>query len=530
MAEDNNSIKKLTDTYTRKKSKQNNLTGMEVGKVLPQARELEEAVLGAIMLESEAIDVVLEILKPETFYLDAHQKIFTAMRRLYEDDQPIDILTVVDRLKLSGELQYVGGSFYVASLTNKVASSANLEYHARLLAQKYLKRSMITVSNELIRDAFDDTVDVFDLLDKAESNIFALTEDNLKKNAERISSVLVNEIEDIDDRRKKYKDGEMLTGVGSGFTDLDRLTAGWQKSDLIIVAARPGMGKTAFTLALARNAAVDLDKPVAFFSLEMSNNQLVSRLISMETEIDSQKLRKGELLEREWKHLMKNVDSLQQAPIFIDDTPAINVFELRAKCRRLKAKHDIQMVMIDYLQLMSGSADTKGNREQEISQISRALKGLAKELNVPVIALSQLSRAVESRGGAKRPMLSDLRESGAIEQDADMVIFLYRPEYYGITQDEDGLDCRGLGEIIVAKNRHGSLETVKVRFIGKYAKFANLESNRFGDVQQGDFGQTITVSSKMNDIGGDNLNNPNPFDDLNPPPATDIINDDEPPF
>lgn len=498
-----------------KKGRDKRTDGLENAKVLPQARDLEEAVLGAIMLESEAFDKVVEIIQPESFYVDAHLRIFRAMKALYEENQPIDILTVNERLKLTGDLDMVGGSYFIASLTNKVSSSANIEFHARIIAQKHLQRELISVSSDVLKDAYDDTVDVFDLLDKAEGELFELSENNMKKNTEKISSVLLAELEEIDQRRLRAVDGDVLTGVGSGFTDLDRLTAGWQKSDLIILAARPGMGKTAFTLALARNASVDLDKPVAFFSLEMSSNQLVSRLISMETEIDSEKLRKGTLLEREWKHLTKNIDNLQSAPLYVDDTPALGVFELRAKCRRLKAKHDISMIMIDYLQLMTGSNDGKssGNREQEISYISRSLKGIAKELNVPVIALSQLSRAVETRGGSKRPMLSDLRESGAIEQDADMVIFLYRPDYYNITEDEEGQDCRGIAEVIVAKNRHGALKTVKIRFVPQFAKFVDLNSSFMELPQDFDLGNTITKSSRMNDPNeGDNPD----FDDSTP--------------
>jgi replicative DNA helicase len=490
--------KRLNDVI--KKGREKRVEGLENAKILPQARDLEQAVLGAAMLEAEAFDKIVEIVKPESFYVDAHIRIFRAMKSLYEENEPIDILTVNERLKITGDLDMVGGSYYIASLTNKVSSSANIEFHARIIAQKYLQRELISVSSGVLKDAYDETVDVFDLLDRAEGELFELTDANMKKNSEKIGSILLTELEEIDQRRLRAVDGDVLTGVGSGFTELDRLTAGWQKSDLIILAARPGMGKTAFTLALARNAAVDLNKPVAVFSLEMSSNQLVSRLISMETEIDSEKLRKGTLLEREWKHLTKNVDNLQKAPIFVDDTPAIGIFELRAKCRKLKAKQDIQMIIIDYLQLMTGNSDGKGggNREQEISYISRSLKGIAKELNVPIIALSQLSRAVETRGGAKRPMLSDLRESGAIEQDADMVVFLYRPEYYQLTEDEDGNDCRGLAEVIIAKNRHGALKTVKIRFIPNFAKFVDLDSQYLELPQDYSQNTTITKGSKMN--------------------------------
>lgn len=493
--------KRLSDAM--KKSKEKRVETLDNARIMPQARDLEEVVLGAAMLESAAIDKLLDIVKnKDYFYTDANQRIYKAMHMLYEENTPIDMLTVTEKLRQNGDLQVVGGPYYVASLTNKVASSANLEFHARIIAQKYIQRELINLSGNIIKDAFDETIDVFELLDQAEAGIFQISEGNIKKNSERVGTVLLKEIDEIAIRKQNAIDGDKLTGVGTGFVELDRLTSGWQRSDFIVMAARPGMGKTAMTLALARNAAVISDQAVAFFSLEMSSQQLVSRLISMETEIDAEKLRKGTLLDREWKHLIKNIDTLKKAPIFIDDTPAIGIFELRAKCRRLKAKENIQMIIIDYLQLMSGSSAGEGkfggNREQEISQISRSLKGLAKELNVPIIALSQLSRAVETRGGNKKPQLSDLRESGAIEQDADMVIFLYRPEYYQITQDEDGMDTRGIGEVIVAKNRHGAQKTVKVRFINTLAKFVDLDHS-YELPTDFENGNTITKSSRMNE-------------------------------
>ena len=316
---------------------------------------------------------------------------------------------------------------------------------------------------------------------------------------------LTSELMKLMDELKNKKDG--LTGVPTGFTKLDRLTSGWQPSDLVIIAARPGMGKTSFVLALARNAAIDFQKPVAIFSLEMSGVQLVQRIIALEGEIDSHKMRNGKLEDYEWTQLNHTIEKLSEAPIFIDDTPGINIFELRAKCRRLKKQHDIQMVIIDYLQLMSGTSENKNtNREQEISNISRSLKGLAKELNVPVIALSQLSRAVETRGGDKKPQLSDLRESGAIEQDADMVSFIYRPEYYEITESPDGRSLKEVAEIIIAKNRHGPTETVELRWVSKYAKFTDMDDNDFDSFPSMDpFGPSdddpgvITKPSRMND-------------------------------
>ncbi|MDP4215435.1 MAG: replicative DNA helicase, partial [Bacteroidota bacterium] len=394
------------------------LSTMVYGKVPPQAKELEDAVLGAIMLEKSAFDTVVEILKPECFYMESHQRIFRAMQGLAQKSQPIDILTVVEELKTREELEMVGGPYYVTRLTNAVVSSANIETHSRIILQKFIQRELIRVSGEIIGDAYEDSTDVFDLLDDAESKLFEITNNHLRKNFDTIDTVLVKTIQRIEDLRHKQED---ITGVPSGFASLDRITYGWQSTDLIILAARPSVGKTAFALNLARNAALHPSKPtpVAFFSLEMSSAQLVQRILSAESEILMEKIARGKLEEHEMKQLYKKgIDRLAKAPIFIDDTPALNIFELRAKCRRLKNKHNVGCIIIDYLQLMSGAGENRnGNREQEISRISRDLKGLAKELQVPIIALSQLSRAVESRKeGEKIPQLSDLRESGAIEQ------------------------------------------------------------------------------------------------------------------
>ncbi len=480
-------------------------SSLSYGKIQPQAIPLEEAVLGAIMLDKNALPTVLDILQPVSFYVEGHQLIYRAMLSLFEKTHPIDLLTVHEELKSEGNIDQIGGPNYLVELTNRVASAANIEYHARLISQKHIQRELIRASTEIIRDSFDETKDVFELLDDAERNLFNITQQNLNRGFESIGSLALKAQKQLEELSKKT---EGLTGVPSGFTELDRLTSGWQSSDLIILAARPGMGKTAFTLSLAKNAAMDYGKSVAIFSLEMSNIQLVQRLISMEAEISSRKLRNGQLEPHEWQQLHTAVEKLSNVPIFIDDTPAINSFELRAKCRRLKMQHDIQLVVIDYLQLMSGNVDNKrsGTREQEISSISRALKGMAKELNIPVIALSQLSRAVETRGGEKRPMLSDLRESGAIEQDADIVSFIYRPEYYDITESE-GVSLKGVAEIIVAKHRNGALETVKLRFIDQFAKFANLDEFDFSSLKTDDFmnpnDNMITRPSRMNE--GDDI-------------------------
>lgn len=483
-----------------RRKQEGDLSTFLFGRVPPQAKDLEEAVLGALMLEKDALTAVIDILRPESFYFDANQKIFLAIRALFERSQPVDILTVTEELRKRGELEVVGGAYYVTELTNRVASAANIEYHARIISQKFIQRELIRISSQIVKESFEDTSDVFELLDYAEKGIYDITDQNLRRNYSPISSLVSKAITQLQ-TIKDHKDS--VTGVPSGFVELDRITSGWQPSDLIVVAARPGMGKTAFVLSMARNAAVEFNKPVAFFSLEMSSLQLTNRLISAETEIPAEKIRKGNLEEHEWTQLVHKVDALSDAPLYIDDTPAINIFELRAKARRLKMQHDIQMIIIDYLQLMSGTGENRNsNREQEISNISRSLKTIAKELNIPVIALSQLNRSVETRGGDKRPQLSDLRESGAIEQDADMVIFLYRPEYYKITQDAEGNSTIGTAEIVISKHRNGALATIPVRFIDRLAKFAELES--FMPPSEG---QIRIIKSKMSELPEEDASN-----------------------
>lgn len=478
----------------------------QLGKLPPQAVDLEEAVLGALMLERDALTAVVDILKPESFYREANQEIYRAILQLFNDSQPVDLLTVTAQLRKNGKLEMAGGAFYITELTTRVNSAANIEAHARIITEQSIKRELIQISSEVQRDAYDETTDVFELLDRTEQHLFEISESHIRKNFEGMDNLMHRAILELE-ARKKHKDG--LTGIPSGFTALDRLTSGWQPSDLVIIAARPGMGKTAFVVSAMRNASVDFKMPVAIFSLEMSSIQLVNRLISAESELPSEKIKKGNLEDFEWQQLIHKTDALSKAPIYIDDTPALSIMELRAKARRLKAKHDIKLIIIDYLQLMKGdtSKSSSGNREQEIASISRALKGIAKELNVPVLALSQLSRAVETRGGDKRPQLSDLRESGSIEQDADMVIFLYRPEYYGITQDENGMPTTNVGEVIIAKHRNGSLDTVQLKFIGKFTKFADFEETpAFGLPAGGNFrplppdpANTITLPSRASD-------------------------------
>ncbi len=451
---------------------------VEAGKLPPQALDLEEAVLGALMLEKEAVNDVIDILQPKSFYKETHQKIFEAVQMLFQDSEPIDILTVTEKLKTTGDLDFVGGPYYISQLTSRVASSANSEYHARIIAQKYVQRELIRISSDTIKMAYDETTDIFDLLDKAESGLYSVTEGNLKKSWDPMHSLLQEAIKKIEELKDKE---EGVSGVPSGFAALDKVTAGFQPADMVILAARPGMGKTAFVLSMARNTAVEHAKPVAVFSLEMSSLQLTNRLIASETELDSEKLKKGSLQDHEWHQLHSKISRLSEAPIYIDDTPALSVFEFRAKARRLKQKHDIQMIIIDYLQLMTvGGSSGGGNREQEISTISRSIKSIAKELSIPIIVLSQLSRAVETRGGSKKPMLSDLRESGAIEQDADMVLFIYRPSYYDLDQDEEGnMIPEDYAEVNIAKHRNGSLENVPLKFIGKFTKFMDRESDEF---------------------------------------------------
>jgi len=496
-------------------SNQGNIISLERGKIPPQALDLEEVVLGAMMIDKKGVDEVIDILSPEAFYKEAHQYIFDAIFKLFENSEPIDLLTVSSQLRKNQKLDQVGGDFYLISLTQKVSSSAHIEFHARIILQKFIQRSLIKISNEIIEDSYDETKDVFDLLDKAESKLYEVTQGNIKKSSETAQDLVIQAKKKIEEISNK----EGLSGIPSGFDKLDKLTSGWQESDLIIVAARPGMGKTALTLSMARNIAVNQNIPVAFFSLEMASVQLITRLISSETGLSSEKLRTGRLEKHEWEQLNVKVKSLEKAPLFIDDTPSLSIFDLRAKARRLSSQHGIKLIVVDYLQLMTAGGGQKGgNREQEISMISRNLKALAKELSIPVIALSQLSRAVETRGGSKRPLLSDLRESGAIEQDADIVSFIYRPEYYKIDEwdDEERTPTDGQAEFIVAKHRNGGLDNIRLKFIGNLGKFDNLDDfdTPFGN----------EFHSKMNAAANDDTFKPDNYRQ-NPNQAFDV-NDD----
>jgi replicative DNA helicase len=478
------------------------IINLEKGKLPPQVVDLEEAVLGAMMIDKKGVDEVIDILQPDAFYKEGHKYIFEAIVQLFTDTQPIDLLTVSAQLRKNAKLELAGGDFYLIQLTQKIASSAHIEFHSRIILQKYIQRSLIRISSDIIEESYDETTDVFDLLDKAESKLYEVTQGNIKRSSETAQSLVLQAKKRIEEIAKQ----EGLSGIATGFEKLDKITSGWQPSDLIIIAARPGMGKTAFVLSMARNIAIDFGKPVALFSLEMSSVQLITRLISSETGLSSEKLRTGKLEKHEWEQLSIKVKNLEKAPLFIDDSPSLSIFDLRAKARRLASQHGIKLIIVDYLQLMTAGGNGKGggNREQEISTISRNLKALAKELSIPVIALSQLSRAVETRGSSKRPLLSDLRESGAIEQDADIVSFIYRPEYYKIDEwdDEEQSPTAGQAEFIIAKHRNGSLENIRLKFIGNLGKFDNLEE--YGSGFDGEF------HSKMN-------HDDNPFQTKNLP-------------
>ena len=434
--------------------------------IQPQAIDIERIVLGALMIDKDAFSIVSEILHPETFYEPRNQKVYSAIQRLSLDENPVDIMTVTEELKRQGTLEDVGGPTYILELSSRVASSAHIEYHAKILAQKHLARQLISFATQI-----DPVVkQAVEILQKAAAN----------------------------------KGG--LTGIPTGYAKLDDFTAGWQRSDLVIIAGRPAMGKTSFALSLARNIAVDYGRPIAFFSLEMNNVQLVNRLISNVCEIEGRKILNGQLDDEEWKRLDKNVGKLQAAPIYIDDTPGMSIFELRTKARRLVREKGVQLIMIDYLQLMNANGARFGSRQEEVSTISRSLKGLAKELDIPVLALSQLNRTVEGREGAegKRPLLSDLRESGAIEQDADMVLFVHRPEYYRIYTDEKGNDLHGKAQIIIAKHRKGGTGDVLLNFRGEFTRFDNPTDSNNAPFDGGEI-----IGSKIN--GDDGMPMPPPY-------------------
>jgi replicative DNA helicase len=519
---------------------------MLFGKLPPQAPELEAAILGAIMLESSRLSDILDIIQtPDCFYADANKRIYGAIRTLFDKGSRIDFMTVCEQLKVNSELDLAGGYYYVTNLTKDVVSTAHIEEHARIVMQKFIMRELIRMSGDIIADAYEDSSDVFDLLDKAESNLYEITDKHLRKNFNSLGTIILNTLKEIEEQRNNKED---LTGIPSGFVPLDRLTGGWQKTDLIILAARPAVGKTAFALNLVMNAALNKSKPtcVAFFSLEMSAGQLVKRMISAQSEVLLEKISKGNLADHEIIQIQQRIVKLSEAKIFIDDQAALNIFELRAKCRRLKQRYGLGFVVIDYLQLMTASIDKSGNREQEISKISRELKSLAKELEIPIIALSQLNRSVENRKESKVPQLSDLRESGAIEQDADMVMFLYRPEYYpqnGATGQAGGQEVATVpGEtyINVAKHRNGQTDMIKVKAELQYQKFVDMPQGEGFSVNAGpdqdrqgakpnaglkgsyeepslDVHKSFTISSKGNNFEDDDFGSDSNSDDTENP-------------
>ena len=477
--------------------------------IQPQALDIERVVLGAMMIDKDAFSIISDVIKPGTFYEPRNQKVYEAIQALNMDERPVDVLTVTEELRRRGTLEDVGGPAYIVELSSHVASSAHIEYHAHVLAQKYLARQLISFAGMVETKAFDDTVDVDELMQEAESSLFELSQKNMRQEYTQIDPVVKRAVEIL---QKAAASSGGLTGIPTGYPKLDDITAGWQPSDLIIIAGRPAMGKTAFALSLAKNAAVDNDVAVAFFSLEMNNVQLVNRLICNVCEIEGKKIMNGQLDDEQWKRLDRNIRKLEGKPIYIDDTPGMSIFELRTKARRLVREKQVKLIFIDYMQLMNASGSAKfANRQEEVSTISRSLKGLAKELDIPVIALSQLNRTMASREGieGKRPQLSDLRESGAIEQDADMVVFVHRPEYYHLYDDGKGHDMRGMAQIIIAKHRKGATGDVLLRFRGEFTRFENPDDGNF-DQDGGEY-----IGSKINNMGNYPI-----------PP----IADDEPPY
>lgn len=459
---------KTTPFKRTKKSGEIGFNPFDVGKLPPQAPELEEAVLGAIMLEKNAMLKVIEILTPESFYVDAHARIFNACMVLMKNKHAIDILTVTNQLKKSGELEIIGGAYYISKLTNRVASSANLEFHAAIVYQKYLQRKLIELCTDSIRQAFEDSTDIMDLFD---SFINELTLVSLKLASAGNGAKQVKDVwQELRDDNAVLLANEGVNGVPTGLTEIDELTGGWQKSDLIVIGARPGMGKTSFAMGVAKTAAMRFGKKSGFFSLEMSTKSLVKRMVADESEIPLFRITKQGLTNEEFFELEDNMSKLMDCDVYIDDTPALTLFAFKAKVRRMILDYGIELVVIDYLQLMKGESKF---REQEISEISRGLKEIAKEFQIPIIALSQLNREVESRGGDKRPRLRDLRESGAIEQDADIVAFIHRQEYYKEYNFADGSSTRGVAEFIVEKHRNGRLDTIRLKYEDTITKFSD---------------------------------------------------------
>lgn len=498
MADSNKNSRKRTQTPTIIKVGAN-----EFGKLPPQAPELEDSVLGALMIEKEAYSTVADLLRPEVFYKDQNRIVYEAIRELASQDKPVDILSVGEKMRALGTLEKAGGAVYLADLTRRVASTAHLRYHAEIISKKATARDMIALAAQIEEKGFDETQDVDELMQEAESGIFEISQRSQKRDVTQIDPVIEEAFKRME---KAAKNTGSISGIPSGFNALDKITSGWQTPDLIIIAARPAMGKTAFVLSMAKNMAVDRNIPVAIFSLEMSNVQLINRLIMNVCELEGDRIKTGKMSQEETKRLNTKINIMRGKPLYLDDTPSLSIFELRSKARKLVREHGIKMIIIDYLQLMNAQGSSFGSREQEVSIISRSLKALAKELDIPIIALSQLNRGVEARTGieGKTPQLSDLRESGAIEQDADMVCFIHRPEYYHMYNDEKtGRDLRGLAQIIVAKHRNGATDSIWLRFRGKFAKFQNEEDafdqNELNSgIPASEGSESVSIQSSMN--------------------------------
>ena len=478
----------------------------EMGKLPPQAQELEDSVLGAIMLEKDAYGTVADLLRPEVFYKDQNRMVYEAIRELAGKEQPTDALSVAEKMRSLGTLEKAGGAVYIAELTRRVASAAHLRYHAEIIAKKATARDLIAMAAQIEEKGFDETQDVDELMQEAEAGIFEISQRSQNRDVTQIDPVIEEAFARME---KASRNDGSISGIPSGFHALDKITSGWQTPDLIIIAARPAMGKTAFVLSMAKNMAIDRNIPVAIFSLEMSNVQLVNRLIMNVCELEGDRIKTGKMSREEALRLNTKINIMKGKPLYLDDTPSLSIFELRSKARKLVREHGIKMIIIDYLQLMNAQGSSFGSREQEVSIISRNLKALAKELDLPIIALSQLNRGVEARQGVegKTPQLSDLRESGAIEQDADMVCFIHRPEYYHLyNDDKTGKDLRGLAQIIVAKHRNGATDSIWLRFRGKFAKFQNeeeaIDPDELGGAQLEPQG-SVSIQSSMNSLGED---------------------------
>ncbi len=471
----------------------------------PQNLEMEAAVIGAIMIEQDAYSQICEILSADSFYDHRHQVIYEAVQRLNIEQKPIDVLTVTDQLEASNRLEEAGGLIYITQLAGNVTSSAHIAYHAKIIKQKFMARQLITFASMVLQGAFDQTMDIGELMQTVEADLFRIAQTNDRGTAQQINPALEEAMRML--KEAAANDGG-LSGLTSGFPSLDKMTNGWQNSDLVIIAARPAMGKTAFVLSMMKKMACDNKIPVALFSLEMATVQLVRRLMGNVCEISGEKLRSGQLAPHEWAQLDSRINQLDNSPIYVDDTSGLSIFELRTKARRLVREHGVKIIMIDYLQLMTASGMNYGSRQEEVSMISRNLKGLAKELNIPIIALSQLNRGVEGREGleGKRPQLSDLRESGAIEQDADIVCFIHRPEYYLLLQDEHGRDLRGKAQNIIAKHRNGAVGDVLLTFRGEFARFEEPGENAYVPMP----GEEVTFGSHLNTDDGP-LPDGNPF-------------------